>query len=411
VDVIQTDELCYREDVWKRSIALTLPQGLERGMHDLGYAIQPRSLRPANRVAFLRDGAETFPAMLADIAAAQQYVHLETYILRSDRVGHRFAGALAERARAGVAVRLLYDAVGSLELASSYVTDLETAGVKVCAYRPLAPWKQRWGINRRDHRKILVVDGRVGYTGGLNIGDEYDSVENGGGGWHDMHARIEGPAVADLARLFRRTWLAGGGDAYPQHEEPAEESVASDGTAFAIALGNEELRKRANIRAAYLHAMRRARQTIGIANAYFIADRGIRRVMANAVARGVRVDLILPGHSDLRSVKYAGQHVYSALLKAGVRIFEWSGKMMHAKAAVVDGVWAAIGSYNLDARSLFHNLEVVLCVVDRGFASGLRAQLEDDRAHSREVVLSEWRKRPFWSKVLEWLCYQFRHWL
>src|SRR5262249_40902319 len=146
----------------------------------------------------------------------------------------------------------------------------------------------------RDHRKILVVDGSVAFTGGMNIGDDYASVEMGGGGWHDLHARVEGPAVAELARLFRKTWFAAGGDRFPQTEEPATESVAGEHTAYAVAIGNEEIRRRRTIRRYYLHAMRHAKKTIRIMNAYFIPDRGIRRVLANAVRRGVDVSVVVP---------------------------------------------------------------------------------------------------------------------
>jgi cardiolipin synthase A/B len=395
--------------LWKRPLALTLPRNLEVGMADLGYAFQPRALVPGNRITLLRGGEESYPQMLEAIAKAERSVHLETYIFRSDQTGRRFGEVLEERARAGVTVRFLVDAVGSLELDDAFLRELRLAGVTVRTFRPLS-WKAGMGFNRRDHRKLLVVDGRVGFTGGLNIGDEYAPSPDGGG-WHDLHARIEGPAVAEMARLFRRTWLAAGGDVFPQIEEDAAESVATENTAFAIAVGNEDLRRRATIRRFYLHAMRRARETIHIMNAYFIPDRGVRRVLANAVRRGVRVTVIVPEKSDLRSVQFASQHLYAKLLKAGVRIFEYPERMMHAKSAVVDAVWATIGSYNLDARSLFHNLEVVLCIVDRAFAAVVRAQIEEDAAASRELVPEVWRQRPWWRKVAEWFFFQFRHWL
>jgi cardiolipin synthase len=396
--------------LWKRPLALTLPRHLEQAIEDTSYALQPRTLTPGNRLTLLRGGGEAYPAMLEAIAGARRYVHLETYIFHSDRAGRRFGAALMERARAGVTVRLLVDAVGSLDLEDAYVKELREAGVKVVLFRPFS-WKDGLGFNRRDHRKLLIVDGKIAFTGGLNIGDEYDALEAGGGGWHDIHVRVQGPAVGEMARLFRRTWLAAGGDRFAQIEEDATESVVTESSALALALGNEERRRRATIRRSYLHAMRRARQSIQIMNAYFIPDRGIRRVLANAVRRGVKVGVIVPARSDLKSVMYAGQHVYARLLKAGVRIFEWGERMLHAKTAVVDSVWATIGSYNLDARSLFHNLEVVVCVVDRAFAAGLSAQLEHDAGRCKEVVLEEWRQRPFWRKIVEWFFYQFRHWV
>lgn len=380
-------------------------------MADLRYALQPRALLPGNRITLLRDGGETYPAMLEAIARAEQTVHFETYIYRSDRTGRRFGAALMERARAGVTVRLLFDAVGTLDVDLKFLQELRQAGVHVATFRPFTI-AMGMRLHRRDHRKLLIIDGRLGFTGGLNVGDEYASLDEGGGGWHDIHARVEGPAVAEMARLFRRTWITAGGPPFPTvPEEEAAESVATDNTAFALVVGNEERRRRATIRRFYLHAIRRATESIHIMNAYFIPDRGIRRVMANAVRRGVKVSVIVPEKSDLKSVMYAGQHVYAALLKAGVRIFEWKERMLHAKTAVVDSVWATIGSYNLDARSLFHNLEVTLCIVDRAFASGLRAQLEYDAEQSREVELATWKQRPWWRKVVEWFFFQFRFWL
>jgi cardiolipin synthase len=397
--------------LWKRPASLKIPPHLAQGLQDLEYVLHPARMRPGNRVRVLRGGSETYPAMIDAIRDAKEYVHLEVYIYQSDSVGKRIGAALAERARAGVAVRLLFDYIGSLGLDPEFLTDLRKAGVEVAGFRPIAPWRARWGINKRDHRKILVVDGTLGFTGGLNIGDEYESVENGGGGWHDMHARIEGPAVAELARLFRKTWVLAGGKAYRLHEQPSEEVVATRGSAFALALGNEDIGNRASIRRAYIHAMKRAREYIHIENAYFIPDRGIRRVLANAVKRGCDVRVIVPGNSDLKMVQYASQRVFTGLLKAGVKIFLWPDRMMHAKTAVVDGVWATIGSYNLDARSLFHNLEVVLLIVDRGFAGALDVQMGVDLARCREVELAAWTKRPWYMKLLEWFCFQFRHWL
>lgn len=396
--------------MWKRSLALALPERLELEQGDLAYAMQPKALLPGNHIAFLRDGAESYPAMLEAMSAAKDYVHLETYIFHSDQTGRRFGEVLGERALAGVTVRLLFDAVGSLDIDGGFLRELTQAGVKIVAFRPLS-WRSGWGYNRRDHRKILVVDGRTAFTGGLNIGDEYAGVESGGGGWHDLHARIEGPAVAELARLFRKTWLAGGGDVYAQRHEPASESMVTEHSAYATAIGNEELRRRRTIRRTYLHAMRRARRTIQIMNAYFIPDRGIRRVLANAVRRGVEVSIVVPAKNDLRSVQFAGHRVFASLLRAGVRIFEWPERMLHAKVAAIDGTWATIGSYNLDARSLFHNLEVVLCIVNREAAAELSAQIAADTGKSKEIRLEEWKKRSVWRKIAEWFFYQFRHWL
>jgi cardiolipin synthase len=346
--------------------------------------------------------------MLAAIRGAREYVHLETYILVADRTGRRFAEALIERARAGVDVRLLYDALGAIGLPSAYLAELHAAGVRTAEYNPVAPWRPRFALNQRDHRKILVVDGRCGFTGGLNISDDYAPVEDGGVGWHDMHCRLEGPAVAELARLFRRTWIKCGGDVYPLREARAEEIVALPESAFARIIGNEGRRKRTPIRRVYLHAIRRARSTISITNAYFIPDRGIRRALVNAVKRGVQVRVVVPSTSDVPAVQWATRHLYAHLIKAGVRVYEWAGRMMHAKTAVIDDVWATVGSSNLDHRSLKVNLEVVAIVIDRVFGRRMAEQAVLDIAESREVDLEVWGKRPWWHRPIEWFFYQLR---
>ena len=377
------------------------------GSRELAYALHPECYSERNDVRFLVGGGEAFPAMLAAIAAAERHVHLETYILQSDDVGWRFAEAMIARAEAGVEVRVMFDAIGGLDVSGDYLQALRGAGVEVAIYGPLAPWKPRFRLHSRNHRKILVVDNKVGFTGGMNIGNEYDPVENGGGGWHDLHARVEGPAVTELSRLFRRDWVRAGARAFPLPPE----SPPSGGTARALTLGNSEYSRRRAIRRSYLHAFKRAKEMIGITNAYFIPDRGLRRVLLNAARRGVHVSVIVPADSDVKSVQWAGRHTYAALLKGGVRIYEWQWHMLHAKSAVVDGVWSTIGSYNLDARSLFHNLEVVVCVIDPAFGAKLRSQQLADVSLSREILLEEWQVRPFWRKVIEWCCYQFRFWL
>jgi cardiolipin synthase len=346
--------------------------------------------------------------MLEAIAGAQRQICLETYILRADRIGTRFKEALAARARAGVVVRVIYDAVGSIGLPADYVDELSSAGVQLIEFGPVAPWRKRFGWNRRDHKKLLIVDGRVAFTGGLNIGDEYDAAELGGGGWHDMSARIEGPAVRELARIFASTWEAEGGSAVPIETRADDVSA---GLAFVQVIANLGAIRRPRMRRAYLHAIGRARHRISVMNAYFIPDGALRRGFAKAVRRGASVRVIVPSHSDLEPVYYASRHLYARLMRSGVRIFEWQGDMMHAKCAAIDGVWSTIGSYNLDRRSFIHNLEVSLLMIDRVLARELEAQFEADLLLCREVDARTWPDRPRWEKLLERFWYSFRYWL
>lgn len=370
----------------------------------IDYARDARIFTPGHSLTLLRSGGEAYPAMLEAIARAGRHVHLETYILRADDTGRRFSDALRERAAAGVRVRLMVDAFGALGLDDAFVDRMRLDGVRVVAYRPVAPWRPRWGLWRRNHRKTLIVDGTVGFAGGINLGDEYAS-----GGWHDLHVRIEGPAVADLDAMFRATWNAAGDD--PVDLEPATPPAAPVGSALATVIANHDRRSRYEIRRAYVHAIRRARSTIRILNAYFIPDARVRRALRKAARRGVDVRVVVPAFPDVRVAHWASRHLYARLLRAGVRIHEWTGPMMHAKAAVVDRAWCAVGSYNLDYRSLLHDLEVIVAALDRGFAGAVFDGVERDLATCREVTIEDWRRRPVFDRVLEWGAYRIRRWL
>jgi cardiolipin synthase len=372
------------------------------------YVAKPQLLRSGNQLTLLRGGQHAYPAMLSAIAAAQRSVCLEVYILRSDATGERFARALRERARAGVAVRLLYDAFGSFGLFGTVIRALEEDGVEVVAFHPLTPWKQRFAINQRDHRKILVVDDEVGFIGGMNIGDEYLPTTAGGAGWYDLHCRMRGSIVRDIGRMFRQVWLREGG-AYYSVPNAGEEEAAGACLARVVDTGTSQQRR--TIRRAYLHAIAKASRSICIMNAYFLPDRGLRRALCRAAKRGVKVQVMVPEASDVAVVKYAGQHLYSSLLRRGVEILVWPRTMMHAKAAVIDSVWAAVGSYNLDYRSLFYNLEVMVEVVDPDFGAGLHAQFADNAALCEPLSMSAWERRPVWKKVVSRVFYQFRRWL
>ena len=378
---------------------------------DWRYVLRRKQVRPGNLVQPLRAGKEAFPAMLEAIAKAKSHVHLETYILRADKTGNEFKAALVERARAGVRVLLLYDSLGCLGLPVAYLDELREAGVRTVEYHPLVPWRARWSLNRRDHQKILVVDDEVAFTGGTNIGDEYRPEDDGGGGWFDLHVKVEGPVVLDFARIFLTTWERSGGEMPAPAPQRWPGKPGPLHTANVQVISNAHLGGRWRMHRAYLHAIRQASSTISLMNAYFIPDRRLRREFARAAARGVSVRVILPVAFDVRAVYYASHHLYEGLLRRGVRIFEWPEKMMHAKSGVIDGAWSTIGSYNLDRRSLVHNLEIGVVTLDRRIGAEMQDQFEKDLAICREIKLEEWVKRSAWDKALEWLLYQFRYWL
>ncbi|HEY0990880.1 MAG TPA: phosphatidylserine/phosphatidylglycerophosphate/cardiolipin synthase family protein [Kofleriaceae bacterium] len=389
------------QDPPSTAIAVSLPAPLMR------YARSPLRWRPGCEIAVLRDGAETYPAMLAALAAAERTICFETYILAADRTGDRFKAVLIERARAGVRVRVIYDAVGSFGLPDSWVDELRSAGCAVIDFNPIAPWRRRFHLSHRDHRKIIVVDDRVGFTGGLNIADDYAAVEDGGVGWHDMHCRVTGPIVLDLARMFRRTWRRAGGASYPPpvaqpHEPP------SGRASYLRLLDNTLRRQRTTVRRAYLHVIRAARASVLIQNAYFLPDRGLRRALTKAVARGVDVRVMVPGRSDVRLIEWATLYVLRRLARRGVKIYQWRGVMMHAKTATVDGVWSTIGSYNFDAQSRFNNLEVTVEILDGATADALEKTFASDMTHAEPFDEQAWLRLPWWRKALAWIGYRLR---
>jgi cardiolipin synthase len=376
------------------------------------YVRQPERLRPHTLVIPLRSGEDTFPAMLAAIRAARRLIHFEMYILRADRVGMEFRDALVERAQAGVAVRLLYDAVGSLALADSFLEPLRAAGGKVAVFHPVAPWRRTWGsggtwgLNRRDHKKILIVDDREGFTGGINIGLEYASKETGGDGWLDWNARVEGPAVYELALSFQRTWAKTTGERLA--EPPLPGPALGRNVLGTQVVDNTNVRSRWRMHRAYLHAIAAAERDISILNAYFIPGRSLRRAFREAAARGVSVRAIVPSDSDVKAVHHASRHLYRRLMAAGMRIFEWPESMMHAKVGIIDGVWSTIGSYNLDHRSLMHNLEVSLVCIDGPLAATLQGEFEVELAQCQEVTTAALDSLAPWERFKDWFWYQLR---
>ncbi len=392
------------DDPPSRAIAVQLPRELTT------YARSLLRWRPKCEIIVLREGAETFPAMLAAMTTAKKSICLEVYILAADQTAQRFKDVLLERARAGIAVRVMYDAVGSFGLAASWFDELLAAGAEVVAFNPIAVWRRKFRLSHRDHRKIIVVDDEVAFIGGLNIANEYASTADGGKGWHDMHCRVRGPAVLDLARLFRRTWLATGGVPYAA---PQRASKAPDGpgASYARVIENSKLRQRGAFRRAYIHVIKRAQKSVLIENAYFLPERGVRRALSLAVKRGVQVGIIVPGSSDVKMVQFASDYILRRLARAGCEILHWQGTMMHAKTAVVDGVWSTIGSYNFDAQSRLNNLEVTVEVLDPVVGTEMITQFERDRPHCVRYDEAAWRRLPWYRKVLAWVGYRMRRFL
>ena len=365
-----------------------------------------------NRVELLRDGKEAYPAMLAAIEAATDQVLLEMYWFDSDRAGRRFADALSAAARRGVETVLLYDAVGSIGVNPTMFDELRKAGVEVAEFGPIAPWRRRFRLGRltrRDHRKVLVVDGEIGFTGGINVADAWLPQDDGGGGWRDDMVRVEGPVVRHLVTGLLAAWRRSGGGpiARTRPSQPGA-SPAARGTHRALVIGEEYGKHRHEITRAYVAQLYHAKKTAWITNAYFVPDPYVTRALTRARDRGVDVRVLLPAETDVEIVRHASRATWGRLLRHGVRIYEYEGRILHAKSAVIDGRWSTVGTYNLDYLSLRWLLEVNLCVLDEEFGSTMQRSFLRDLEQSREVDPKAHRFRPLGDRLLEFLLYRFR---
>jgi len=349
-----------------------------------------------NSIELYRDGRSGLEAMLEAIGGAQRRIHLESYIFRGDVIGRRFLDVMVERARAGVEVRLLYDGLGSYALDSGTLAELRDAGGDAVAFNPLSRLYPRWAPRRRDHRKILVVDGEVAFTGGLNVGDEYflgagDGVD-GASCWRDAHVRITGPAVAMLEAVFLESWFRADGPDRPWTELAEPPAAAGGGEAVAVVADGPTYHRR-RVRDLLRAALERAERSARLATPYFVPGRALRAALANAAARGVQVDLLLAGYTDHPLLRWAARDRLPALIARGVRVYEYERSMMHAKAAVFDGRWALLGTSNLDRQSLQHSYEVNLLVEGNGLPAHLHEMVGLDMAGSREITLGELEQR------------------
>jgi cardiolipin synthase len=367
-----------------------------------------RPLLVGNRSRLLVDGPQTHAAMFEAIAAARESIDLETYILEAGDLGERLAELLAERRSHGVSVRVLYDGIGSLKTPKEYFERLAAAGIAVCVFNPIRPTedKPQLSIQNRDHRKILVVDQRVAFTGGVNISGVYSSGSFGGShkpseeiGWRDTHIELEGPVVAEFSRLFDSAWQGQNCEGVPAMRAESTPKRAGNETMRVIAQDPQTGRNEVYVEvlSAIDHAEQRAWLTFG----YFVPDPQTVAALEEAAARGVDVRLMVPSKSDVWLTLYAGRSHYTELLESGVRIFERREAVLHAKTAVIDSVWSTVGTSNLDWRSFVHNFEVNVVVLGIDSARELEALFRRDLAAADEITLPAWRTRGIGSRIKE----------
>jgi cardiolipin synthase len=366
----------------------------------MGTMLGPAIL-PDNRVTALRNGDEIFPAMLAAIGAAKRTISFETFIYWSGAIGKAFADALAERARAGVEVHLLLDWVGTGKMDEGMLADMERSGVEVVKYHPLR-WYNLGRLNNRTHRKILVVDGTVGFTGGVGIADNWLGDAEDPDHWRDTHFRLEGPAVAQMQAAFMDNWIETRGEIL--HQDAYFPQLAATGEHAAQVFKSSTSEASESVRLMYLLSIASAVKSVRIANAYFVPDDLSVATMVAAQRRGVRVEIIVPGrHTDASVVRKASRSRWGDLLEAGVAIYEYQPTMYHNKVMVVDELWTSVGSTNFDSRSFRLNDEANLNVFDEEFAAGQMRWFEEDKIRSKQMTLEWWRGRPWHERAREQL--------
>jgi cardiolipin synthase len=376
-----------------------------------------------NDVQLLIDGPRTYQAMFAAIEKARAYVLVESFIFEEAVEGdRRLSALLADAQRRGVRLYVIYDAVGSLTTDQAFLGGLRDAGVALCAFNPLNPLDDRFaGLNHRDHRKVVVVDGEVAFAGGINFSHAYRiasrQLKRGGfskqkaidQGWRDTHVGVRGPAAKHLEMLFRDTWRAA---ECPGEIEPAYDDTAIDGgdTVVQVVASTPDDAQNV-IYVTLLSVLAYAQKSVDVTMAYFVPDDTLEKALTDAAARGVAVRIILPAYSDFSGVFYAGRAHYAELLAAGVKLYELDSAFLHSKSIVVDGIWSSVGSTNFDWRSFVHNNEISICVIGDAFARAMARAFDDDLRNSKEITRDSWKKRGLKERLKELLWLPLQYWL
>lgn len=370
----------------------------EQFVRAMGVLLGPAILQ-GNRVDVLLNGDEIFPSMLSGIRSAERSITFESYIYWSGSIGREFADALSERARAGVKVHVLLDWLGSSKLDPTQLAEMQESGVSVQRFHaPL--WYRLDKMNNRTHRKVLVVDGKVGFTGGVGIADAWAGRAQDADHWRDTHFRAEGPVVAQMQAVFMDNWIKVTGEVL--HGADYFPPLSRRGDAAAQMFSSSPEGGSESMHLMYLLAITGAQDSIRLSSAYFVPDDLTLKALVAAAHRGVHVQIIVPGkHMDAETVRRASRARWGDLLQAGVEIFEYQPTMYHCKVMVVDGVWMSVGSTNFDRRSFSLNDEANLNITDSDLAARQITVFEQDIAKSTAITYSEWQQRPLVEKMIE----------
>ncbi len=399
-------------------------RGAETNIFDRHLALEEEiagsPLLLGNKVTLLIDGPATYQSMFAAIKAAKDHINMETYIIEDDDTGQRFSDALIEKQQNGVQVNLIYDSVGSMHTPPAFFKRLTDVGIKVLQFNPINPLTARkgWEVNQRDHRKLLVVDGQIAFLGGINISSVYSSGSapavrrprsDGSLPWRDTQVRVEGPVATEFQKLFIESWEKQKGDPLdPKRYFPKPESRGKD---VVRAIGGAPDEPYSLIYATLISAISSAETSIHVTNAYFAPDPQTLAALKQAVQRGVDVTLILPSKTDSGLIFHAGRSYYHELLSAGVKIYERQDALLHAKSAIIDGVWSTIGSTNLDWRSFLHNYELNAVILGQEFAAQMQTMFDNDLQSSTPITLDKWQDRPLSLRLKEQAARIWVYWL
>jgi cardiolipin synthase len=401
-------------------------------------------LTKGNKVTLLADGPATYAAMFNALQHAKDHINLESYIIEDDDTGRKFADLLLQKQAEGVQVNIIYDSMGSMKTPAAFFQRLRDAGIQVVEFNPVNPLeaREKWGLTHRDHRKILIVDGKLAIIGGVNISKVYSSTpfrrkqhEKAPIHWRDTDIQIEGPAVVALQKLFLDTWMMQKGAKPAQRnyfpdlapingiraltksspagkvEETTSDLLKEKGNALVRVVGSTPGETNRIPFIVYVTAISFAEHSIHMTNSYFFPDDQIIKALTAAAGRGVDVQIILPGITDSWLALYAQRYHYTELLKSGVKLYERNTSLLHAKTAVVDQVWSTVGSTNMDYLSLLNNDEVNAVILSKEFAVEMEKMFVRDLADSRQIQWDEWKKRPLLPRAREWFVNLFDRWL
>jgi cardiolipin synthase A/B len=375
-------------------------------------------LTKGNKVTLLANGQAAYAAMFKAIQNAGDHINLETFIIEDDEVGRRFTDLLLQKQAEGVQVNLIFDSIGSYSTPDAFFQRLRNGGIKVVEFNPINPFKAHghWLLAHPDHRKILIIDGKVAIAGGINISSVYSSrlsrrreVEGALLPWRDTDVQIEGPAVAEFQKLFLDTWQKQKGPKLSERNYFPD--LKEEGNAMVRVVGSTPGQSNRITFIVYVSAITFAEHSVHLTNAYFIPDDQILDAFTDAARRGVDVKIILPSTSDSSLALHAMRYNYSELLKSGVKLYERRNALLHAKTAVIDGVWSTVGSTNMDFWSLLSDDEVNAVILSREFAIEMEKMFARDLAESDQIQWEEWKKRPLFQRIREWFAHLFAHWL